>query len=388
MTAETLKQRATAAAKRVEEEAGMEDLVPTEETMNDKEKAPSFHWGEVVWYNVIVLLLWHIGALYALLFVFPKSSLSQIAVLWLALWFTSGLGITAGAHRLWAHRSYSAKAPLRFFLMLCNSMAFQGSIFEWSRDHRVHHKGSDTTADPHNSGRGFFFAHMGWVMVRKHANVRKAGAKLNYDDLLSDPFVKFQMKYYIWTVLVMCYGFPTFVGHLMGSKWVGFWVGGIFRHVWVLHMTWCVNSVAHFFGYKPYDRNIAAVENLFVSIGAIGEGYHNYQYVYHGLLYFRTRVLTGLSCLSLCSHKYPADYATSEWGITSGHWNPTKLFIDACAAVGLASDLKRSRTAAATRERLAIKVHEERLKAGVQAQVSGVDSLINRFYFGRSEEIF
>jgi hypothetical protein len=99
-------------------------------------------------------------------------------------------------------------------------------------------------------------------------------------------------------------------------------------------------------------------------------------------------VLTGRSCLSLCSHKYPADYATSEWGITSGHWNPTKLFIDACAAVGLASDLKRSRTAAATRERLAIKVHEERLKAGVQAQVSGVDSLINRFYFGRSEEIF
>jgi len=363
MTAETLKQRASAASKRVvEEEAGMEDLVPTEETMNDKEKAPSFHWGEVVWYNVIVLLLWHIGALYALLFVFPKSSLSQIAVLWLALWFTSGLGITAGAHRLWAHRSYSAKAPLRGFLMLCNSMAFQGSIFEWSRDHRVHHKGSDTTADPHNSGRGFFFAHMGWVMVRKHANVRKAGAKLNYDDLLSDPFVKFQMKYYIWTVLVMCYGFPTFVGHLMGSKWVGFWVGGIFRHVWVLHMTWCVNSVAHFFGYKPYDRNIAAVENLFVSIGAIGEGYHNYH------------------------HKYPADYATSEWGITSGHWNPTKLFIDACAAIGLASDLKRSRTAAATRERLAIKVHEERLKAGVQAQVSGVDSFIGRLFFGRSEE--
>jgi len=346
------------AAKQVKFE-DVDDLVPTAEMLAKQEVTPTFIWSDVVWYNVVVLGLWHIGALYALFYVIPQCSLAQLAVLWKMLWVFSGLGITAGAHRLWAHRSYSAKAPLRFFLMLCNSMAFQGSIFEWSRDHRVHHKGSDTTADPHNSSRGFFFAHMGWVMMRKHPNVRKEGNKLSYDDLLRDPFVVFQMNYYIWTVLAMCYVFPTVVGHLMGNAWAGFWVGGIFRHVWVLHMTWCVNSVAHFFGYKPYDKNIKPVENLFVSIGAIGEGYHNYH------------------------HKYPADYATSEWGITSGQWNPTKLFIDTCASLGLASDLKRSRTAAATRERLAIKVHEERLKSGV-AQLPG--SFIGRLFFGRSEE--
>ncbi|TMW67272.1 hypothetical protein Poli38472_012388 [Pythium oligandrum] len=343
--------------KRVEEEE-IDDLIPDAETMAKKEEVPSFTWSEVVWYNVIILAVWHVGAVYSLLYVIPACSLAQIAVLWLAFWFMSGLGITAGAHRLWSHRSYRAKAPLRFFLMLCNSMAFQGSIFEWSRDHRAHHKGSDTTADPHNSGRGFFFAHMGWVMVRKHPNVRKEGNKISLKDLHEDGFVMFQMNYYIWTVLAMCYVFPTYVGYLMGNTWAGFWVGGIFRHVWVLHMTWCVNSVAHFFGYKPYDKNIRAVENLIVSIGAIGEGYHNYH------------------------HKYPSDYATSEWGITSGHWNPTKLFIDMCAVFGQAYDMKRSRTAAATRERLAIKEHEERLKAGVAHQAS----VIGRLFFGRSEE--
>ncbi|TYZ67766.1 hypothetical protein PybrP1_009865 [[Pythium] brassicae (nom. inval.)] len=349
---------AKASAKAAEPAFAEEDT----DVLEEQSAVPSFKWSEVVWYNVIVLGIWHIGALYALLCVMPFTRWSVLAVQWPLFWFLSGLGITAGAHRLWAHRSYKATLPLRVFLMLCNSMAFQGSIFEWSRDHRVHHKGSDTTADPHNSGRGFFFAHMGWVMVRKHDNVREAGKKLNFADLLEDPVVRFQKRHYIATVLPMCYGLPALVGYCMGDAWTGFLIGGVFRHVWVLHMTWFVNSLAHFFGYKPYDRNIRAVENLIVSIGAIGEGYHNYH------------------------HKYPADYATSEWGITSGHWNPTKLFIDVCAAVGLASDLKRSRTAAATRERLAIKVHEERLKAGVAAQFSLLDRIMGRVFFGRSEE--
>lgn len=37
----------------------------------------------------------------------------------------SALGITAGAHRLWSHRSYKARLPLRVFLIIANTMAFQ-----------------------------------------------------------------------------------------------------------------------------------------------------------------------------------------------------------------------------------------------------------------------
>lgn len=44
-----------------------------------------------------------------------------------AYYAMSGLGITAGAHRLWAHRSYKAKLPLRIILAMWNSMAFQVS---------------------------------------------------------------------------------------------------------------------------------------------------------------------------------------------------------------------------------------------------------------------
>ncbi|CAN0547966.1 unnamed protein product, partial [Laminaria digitata] len=84
----------------------------------------------------------------------------------------SGVGITGGVHRLWAHRSYDAHWSVRVFMMLINSMANQGSIYHWSRDHRVHHKHSETDADPHNAKRGFFFAHMGWLYVKKHPAVR------------------------------------------------------------------------------------------------------------------------------------------------------------------------------------------------------------------------
>ncbi|RHY86205.1 hypothetical protein DYB37_013492 [Aphanomyces astaci] len=299
---------------------------------------PAFSWSEVVWVNVVVMTVWHVGAAYGAICVMPKASLWANLVLWVSFWFWAALGVTAGSHRLWSHRSYKAKLPLQIFLMLLSSMAYQNSIFEWSRDHRVHHKGSDTTADPHNSNRGFFFAHMGWLLTRKHPDVFTESRKINNRDLETDPIVQFQKRHYQVIGLGMCYGFPTIVGYVcFGSAWQGFWIGGVFRHVWLLHMTWCVNSVAHFFGYKPYDRNIRAVENLFVSIGAVGEGWHNYH------------------------HRYPTDYATSEFGFLY-QWNPTKLFIEIMAAVGLAYDLKRSTTAAATRERLAIAIDQQVVK--------------------------
>lgn len=41
-------------------------------------------------------------------------------------------------------------------------------MYVWVRDHRQHHKYSDTDADPHNASRGFFFSHIGWLMSKKH----------------------------------------------------------------------------------------------------------------------------------------------------------------------------------------------------------------------------
>jgi stearoyl-CoA desaturase (Delta-9 desaturase) len=238
--------------------------------------------------------------------------------------------------------------------MLSNSIANQGSIWHWARDHRVHHKHSEvglsplshqsqifpgadrfrvfashsllrhsdcfcfdlqTNADPHNATRGFFFAHMGWLFVKKHPDVIEAGKKLTYDDLLDDSTVTFQKNLDPWFALFMCFVFPGLVCTLWGDNfWNGYWVAGALRYIVVLHFTWLVNSAAHLYGDHPYDTSSWTAENPFVSLGALGEGWHNWH------------------------HKYPFDYAASEFGVDR-QFNPTKLF---CIAVGLASEPKRA----------------------------------------------
>lgn len=160
---------------------------------------------------------------------------------------------------------------------------------------------------------------MGWLFVKKHPKVIEAGSKLNFDDLLNDPVVMFQKKYDPWFALFMCYFFPAIVAYCCWGEnfWNAYWVAGAFRYICVLHGNWLVNSAAHFFGDRPYDAQSYPAENPLVSIFAMGEGWHNWH------------------------HKYPFDYAASEYGIDK-QFNPTKLFIDINVYFGLAWDCKRA----------------------------------------------
>jgi stearoyl-CoA desaturase (delta-9 desaturase) len=158
---------------------------------------------------------------------------------------------------------------------------------------------------------------MGWLFVKKHPDVIEAGKKLNYDDLAADSTVVFQKNYDPWFALFMCFVFPGLVSTLWGENfWNGFWVAGALRYIYVLHVTWCVNSAAHLFGDHPYDPASWPAENPMVSYGALGEGWHNWH------------------------HKYPYDYAASEFGIDK-QFNPTKLFLDVMVMLGQAWDVKR-----------------------------------------------
>mmetsp|Transcript_37128 Transcript_37128/g.41004 ORF Transcript_37128/g.41004 Transcript_37128/m.41004 type:complete len:330 (-) Transcript_37128:377-1366(-) len=265
----------------------------------------------------IYISIVHIVA-FAGLFYVPKCSAATF--LWaFILWPISGFGITVGVHRLWSHRSYEAASVVRFFLMLVNSIANQGSIYHWARDHRVHHKYSETNADPHNAMRGFFFAHMGWLFLKKHPDIVKGGRNMDFSDLKEDSLVMFQKKYDPWFALFMCFVMPAHVASYFWGEpfWNAFFVAGALRYCIVLHFTWLVNSAAHLYGDHPYDTLSYPAENPFVSWCSVGEGWHNWH------------------------HKYPYDYAASEFGI-SKQFNPSKLLIDTLAAVGLVWGRKRA----------------------------------------------
>lgn len=91
---------------------------------------------------------------------------------WLSLFFllaVSSLSITAGYHRLWAHRAYEASLPLKIILMLGGTFAVQNSILYWASGHRTHHRHvDDVELDPYSINRGFWYAHLGW-MIRDYS---------------------------------------------------------------------------------------------------------------------------------------------------------------------------------------------------------------------------
>ncbi|CAK4699890.1 hypothetical protein LEN26_016912 [Aphanomyces euteiches] len=275
------------------------------------------HIANANWPMVIYLAYCHALAVVAIAYF--TSAKWQTWVWTLACYQLAGLGITGGAHRLWSHKAFKAADSVRVFLMLCNAMANQGTIFHWSRDHRVHHKWSEKDADPHNAARGLFFAHVGWLLVKKDPKVIEAGKKINMDDLKEDWVVMLQQRFNPWINLFMCFVFPMVVAmYGWNESWnIALLVPGFFRYVFVLHATWLVNSAAHFYGYKPYDPDMGPTENTFVAFFAMGEGWHNWH------------------------HVFPYDYAASEFGV-SAQWNPTKLFIDAMAKIGLVTDRKRA----------------------------------------------
>jgi stearoyl-CoA desaturase (Delta-9 desaturase) len=141
-------------------------------------------------------------------------------------------------------------------LMIFNTIAFQDCIIHWARDHRVHHKYSDTDADPHNSTRGFFFSHVGWLMCKKHPEVKEAGKKIDLSDLTADPILRFQRDYYNYLMPMLCFILPTIIPMIYWNETFlnAYCVAACLRYTITLNSTWCVNSLAHIWGNKPYDR--------------------------------------------------------------------------------------------------------------------------------------
>ncbi|NP_001299594.1 acyl-CoA Delta(11) desaturase-like [Amyelois transitella] len=269
---------------------------------------------KIVYRNLLTFGYWHLSAVYGLYLCFTCAKWATILFAFF-LYVIAEIGITGGAHRLWAHRTYKAKLPLEILLLIMNSIAFQDTAFTWARDHRLHHKYSDTDADPHNATRGFFYSHVGWLLVKKHPEVKARGKYLSLDDLKNNPLLKFQKKYAILVIGTLCFLMPTFVPvYFWGEGISTAWNINLLRYVMNLNMTFLVNSAAHIFGNKPYDKSIASVQNISVSLATFGEGFHNYH------------------------HTYPWDYRAAELG--NNRLNMTTAFIDFFAWIGWAYDLK------------------------------------------------
>lgn len=269
---------------------------------------------QVVWTNVVIMVVLHVMG--ALGVVAGLHARWQSYVWYVVIGIGGAFGVTAGAHRLWTHRTYKATLPFRILLMCSDCLAMQNSILVWSRDHRLHHKYAETDADPHNANRGFFFAHVGWLLMLKHPQVLIKGRNIDVSDLKQDPVVMFQDRFYLPLCLLFSVLIPTFVPWYFWNEDLlrSFLFVYVSRYVASLHCTWLVNSAAHLWGNRPYDKHSKTADNTFVCYAALGEGFHNYH------------------------HAFPYDYSTGEWG---PKLNMTTCFIDICAGLGLAYDRRQ-----------------------------------------------
>lgn len=270
---------------------------------------------ELVWLNIILFVILHSSLPIGVYLIFSERPWKTILFSLLGI-YLSALGVTGGSHRLWSHRAYKARWPVQILLMALQTMAGQNSIYTWSRDHRLHHKFSETDADPHNINRGFFFAHMGWLCCRKHPEVKEKGKLIDMSDLEANPIVSFQHRHFWWLSILFNLLIPTAVPCILWQEKVftSFIFSFMIRYLVTLHGTWLVNSAAHTLGTRPYDKRIEARESPYVIYTAIGEGFHNYH------------------------HTFPYDYAAGEFG---KFLNITTAFIDFCSVFNLTYDLRK-----------------------------------------------
>lgn len=266
-------------------------------TSVDTTQKLSYDWGVIA-----VMIILHVGALFAFL---PSNfSWSAVGLMLFLHWVTGGLGITLGWHRLVSHRSFQTPKWLEYFLVFCGSLSMQGGVIWWVGLHRHHHLYSDQHNDHHDSGKGFWWSHMGWMFYEVPAE--KEVDRFT-KDIADDPVYRFLDNYF----------FPLQIALAVVLYLIGGWsfvVWGVFvRLVLVYHCTWFVNSATHKFGYRTYESGDRSTNCWWVAVVTYGEGWHNNHHAF----------------------QYSARHGLQWWEIDT-----TWMMIQALQALGLAQKVK------------------------------------------------
>jgi stearoyl-CoA desaturase (delta-9 desaturase) len=219
-------------------------------------------------------------------------------VVFLVMYYATGLGVTVGFHRMLTHRAFQTSNALKATFAILGSAAIEGPVISWVADHRKHHAFTDVEGDPHSPHvdhghglkgtlKGLYHAHVGWLFVHDQRAAKERYAK----DLIDDPVINFVSRNFVWWVLAGLLA-PFVLGWLIGGSLhtalTGLLWGGAVRMLVLHHVTYSINSLCHVFGRKAYDtgdesRNLAWLAPL-----SFGESWHNNHHAFptsavHGL---------------------------------------------------------------------------------------------------------
>ncbi|MBZ4397247.1 acyl-CoA desaturase [Myxococcus sp. MISCRS1] len=199
------------------------------------------------------------------------------------MWLITGLGVSAGYHRFFTHRSFKAPTPVRVALAIMGSMAALGPVISWAAMHRRHHRLADRPGDMHSPNlhgadfggrvRGLVHAHFTWMLQHEYPNI------VHYvPDLLEDrAIVRASRHYQTWVVLGLVV--PTAIGALVTRTWegalAGFLWGGVVRMFVVAQSISALNSILHTLGSRPFQLKDNSRNNPLLGMLIWGEGWHH-----------------------------------------------------------------------------------------------------------------
>ncbi len=206
---------------------------------------------------------------------------SDLLVLGVMYFFTT-LGVTIGYHRMLTHNGFKAPEWMRALILICGTMAWEGSPVQWVSTHVKHHAHSDEDDDPHTPLHGFWHAHMGWLFASKNFPTAQEYAP----HLLEDATLVWVDRFSaLWMALALV--IPYLIGGWTGLVW-----GGFVRIFLTTHVTWSVNSICHTFGRREYETTDESRNHWLVGLLAFGEGWHNNHHAFpssafHGMRWWQ-----------------------------------------------------------------------------------------------------
>ncbi len=250
--------------------------------------------------SLIIILLPLVGLIAAMVYMWGWG-LGWVELTLLAtMYLVSGLGVTVGFHRLFAHKSFSTSPTVTALLGVAGSMSVEGSILQWVSNHRCHHRHSDQEGDPHsphchdggvwNVLKGAWRAHMGWLFSATQPSMDRWVPDLKRSRLV----MTISKLFPLWALLGLL--IPAALGGLITLSWMGaflgFLWGGLVRVFFIHHVTWSVNSICHLWGTRPFRSNDESRNNPIVGVLALGEGWHNNHHAFpasarHGLAWWQ-----------------------------------------------------------------------------------------------------
>lgn len=263
-------------------------------------------WASVLWYIHL-----HILGVYGAWVLLTSAK-------WITVFYTilitviGSLGVTAGAHRLWAHRTYKAKGSLRFFLMLAHTMAGVGPIYDWVLYHRLHHKYYNTDKDPYNHLMGFLYSHYVSNSLSRKVDHERAKIDIDMRDIEQDGFVWMQKTLYwpLFIIFGLILPLNAPLEYWDESMSTTILATGFLRFAITVNISWLVNSAFLIWNVKENKTREDSI-NLFFLKKSYWPAYH---------------------------YSIPWDWKSGEFGTYDT--GCSNFFIKMCHELGLAQELR------------------------------------------------